>query len=116
MMFDKLLSLDEQRLTPLFSDEDDRHELRRLIDLEEHPVLAEEPKLTSGDRVRPQGLHLPRLGQRVFLQPLESRLQKLAAILLAEPAEVVEHRFFKFHAPRHAETSSPDQNSGQLPV
>jgi hypothetical protein len=51
MMLGKLLSLHDQRPAPLLADEDDRHDARRLIDVEKYAVLAEEPQLAIGHRV-----------------------------------------------------------------
>ena len=54
MMSSELLSLHEQLLAPFFADEDDRHLLRRLINVEQHAELTVESQFAPGDGVRPQ--------------------------------------------------------------
>src|SRR5438270_13674189 len=99
----KLLSLYDQCLAPLLADEDDRHCLRWFIHVEEPPVLAEKAQLAPRYGVWPQGLHLARFDQRVFLQALEGLFQELPSVPFPEPAEVIDHGLLQLHTPRHAE-------------
>src|SRR5262245_9137424 len=113
MVASKLLSLHDQCFAPLLADEDNRHQLRWFIDAKQHPVLDEESQLAPSDGVWPQGLHLARFDQRVFLQAPEGLLQELPSVPLPEPAEIIEYGLLQFHNPSHARHSRSDQNSGQ---
>ena len=65
MVLGKLLPSNEQGITPLLANEDDRDFFSFFVDVDQDPVLAQESELSLGDRIRSQSLYVLRVGQRV---------------------------------------------------
>ena len=109
MMCRKPPALHDEGVSALLAREDDGDAALRSIDVEEDAMPAEEPQLTLGHGIGAEGLHVPRLGQRIRLEPPRRLLQHSATRLPAKGAQVVDHRLLEQdppapHAPRLHQT------------
>jgi hypothetical protein len=74
-------SLHDQDFTALLSNKHDRYTSPSRMDVEEHPVFAEEPKLALGYGIRPECLQVPAFREGIRREPIHRFLQDRSASL-----------------------------------
>ena len=92
MVRSKPLSLYDQGLASLFANKNECHQSLSLIDVEQHPILPKQPQFPLGHRIRAQGFHLLRFGQRIGSQIFACSPQQQTSLFPTKPAQVCNHR------------------------
>ena len=94
-------ALHDEGISAFLADKDNGHAPLRSIDVEERSVLAEEPQLTLRDEIGSERLHVPRLGQRIRLEP-SCRLLQHRSTLCSKGPQVIDYRLLQQNPPaRH---------------
>jgi len=95
----KLLSSNNQPFTLLFTNGEDKNTLLTSIDVEEHSVLAPNPKLSLCKSVRPERLYILCLNCRIVFQHGHQRFKYESALLFCKPLKIVGYTLFKGNSP-----------------
>jgi hypothetical protein len=101
MVCAKLLSQNEESISPFLSDENDGYQFLWLIDWEQNSIFAKQPKFSLSNWIRTKGLQVFGIGQWVKFKTVQACLQQLAAGLFAKPPKVLHGGFFNLDGPCH---------------
>jgi hypothetical protein len=85
MMCGELLSLNDQRISPLFAYQDDRDLAAIFVDIEKNAILSEEAKFSLCNGIRTKLFLVTVFCERIGGKPLGCSFEKHSPVLLAKP-------------------------------